>query len=332
MDERTALQRATALAARASRTSPNPKVGCVLLDPSGNVVGEGFHRGAGLPHAEVEALAVAGTHARGGTAVVTLEPCSHTGRTGPCTQILIDAGITRVVVGRHDPNPQAAGGVERLRAAGIAVALAEHDPTLEELNRYWETAVRRGRPAVIWKTAATLDAKVAAADASSRWITGPDARREVHELRAKVDAVMVGTGTALADDPHLAVRTGDPDAAQPLRVVVGTRDLPAGARVLDGSARTLLIPEHDPAAVLGRLWDEGVRSVLLEGGPRLATAFLAADLVDDIVWFAAPMLLGSGRSAVDDLGVATLADARRYRLRGARAVGADVRIDLERED
>ncbi len=318
------------LAAHSPRTAPNPKVGCVILNPDGVVVGEGFHRGAGLPHAEVEALRAAGQAARGATAVVTLEPCNHTGRTGPCTRALVAAGVARVVVGRRDPNRLAAGGMEALRAAGIVVELADSDPELADINRYWELAVQRGRPTVIWKTATTLDAKVAAADGTSRWITGPAARQEVHALRAAVDAVVVGTGTALADDPLLTVRTEAP-VEQPLRVVVGSRRLPSTAKLRNGAARTLFLDAGDPDVVLRQLWDGGVRSVLLEGGPTLASAFLAADRIDMVVWFTAPLLLGAGRSAVDDIGVDSLAGARRFALRGVRVVGEDVRIDLERE-
>jgi diaminohydroxyphosphoribosylaminopyrimidine deaminase/5-amino-6-(5-phosphoribosylamino)uracil reductase len=331
VDERAALRRAGELAARSPRTSPNPRVGCVILDAAGAPIAEGFHRGAGLPHAEVEALVAAGAAARGATAVVTLEPCNHTGRTGPCTQALLAAGIARVVIGRRDPNPAAAGGADALRVAGVTVAFIEDEPVVADLNRLWETAVRLGRPAVIWKTAATLDGRIAAADGTSRWITGPEARREVHALRARVDAVMVGTGTALADDPRLTVRTESRDDEQPLRVVVGSRPLPDSARLLDGEARTLQIRDADPAQVLHRLWQADVRSVLLEGGPRLASAFLAADLVDEIVWFTAPALLGSGAAAATAFGVGTLADARRFTLRGARIVGGDVRIDVTRE-
>ena len=331
MDERAAMQRAAQLAARAPRTSPNPRVGCVILDPSGELVAEGFHRGAGLPHAEVEALTAAGSAALGATAVVTLEPCNHHGRTGPCTQALLDAGIARVVIGRRDPNPAAAGGAQVLQSTGVAVAFLDDEPAVAQLNRRWEAAVRLGRPVVVWKTAATLDGRVAAADGTSRWITGPEARREVHELRAQVDAVMVGTGTALADDPRLTVRTGDGEVSQPLRVVVGSRPLPPTARLLDGEARTLQITTPEPHQVLQRLWDEGVRSVLLEGGPRLASALLAADLVDEIVWFTAPALLGAGPAAATEFGVATMADARRFAVRDARIVGGDVRIDVSRE-
>ena len=292
MDEQQAMARAAVLAARAVRTSPNPKVGCVLLARDGTVVGEGWHHGPGQPHAEVEALRAAGPAARGATAVVTLEPCDHTGRTGPCTAALIGAGIARVVYGRTDPNPTAAGGAATLAAAGIAVELLP----APDLNPDWEKAVALGRPVVVWKAAATLDGRVAAADGTSRWITGPQARRQVHELRAELDAVVVGTGTVLADDPHLGVRLPDrPDAPQPLRVVVGTRPVPADARVRSDGGPTLQIPDHDPKAVLARLWDEGVRSVLLEGGPRLAAAFLAAGLVDASSGTRPPRCWATGR-------------------------------------
>jgi diaminohydroxyphosphoribosylaminopyrimidine deaminase/5-amino-6-(5-phosphoribosylamino)uracil reductase len=327
VDEQQAMARAAELALLAGRTSPNPRVGCVLLAPDGAVVGEGWHRGAGQPHAEVEALHAAGDRARGATAVVTLEPCSHTGRTGPCTEALLAAGVARVVIGRRDPNPLAAGGAGRLAQAGVEVA----ELPAPDLNPRWERAVALGRPVVVWKAAATLDGRVAAADGTARWITGPHARREVHRLRAQVDAVLVGTGTVLADDPHLAVRLPeDPAPSQPLRVVVGARPIPPDARILDDAAPTLQIPEHDPATVLARLWDAGVRSVLLEGGPRIAAAFLAADLVDEIVWFAAPALLGAGPGAVAPFGPATIADARRFAVTTAAVVGADVRIDLVR--
>ena len=332
MDELTALSHAVDLARRAGRTAPNPRVGCVILAPDGTVLGEGFHPGAGAPHAEVEALAAAGD-ARGATAVVTLEPCSHTGRTGPCTQALLDAGIARVVIGRRDPFPPAAGGLEVLRSAGVDVAVAEPEPGLADrlarLNEHWERAAVLGRPYTIWKAAATLDGRVAAADGSARWITGPQARAQVHELRSEVDAVLVGTGTALTDDPHLGVRLPDADEStdQPLRVVLGERELPPGARLLDETAPTLHLPHREPARALAQLWEAGVRSVLLEGGPTVAAAFLRAGLIDRVVWFTAPVLLGAGPAALGDLGITSIAGARRLRVIAVAQVGGDIRID-----
>ncbi len=326
-----AMRRALALAASPGVPSgPNPRVGCVLLADDGAVVAEGYHRGAGTPHAEADALAAAGGRARGTVAVVTLEPCDHTGRTGPCSQALLDAGVTRVVYAQSDPNPVAAGGAARLRSAGVDVESGLLAEEAAALNPAWTFAVTHGRPFVTWKAAATLDGRVAASDGSSRWITSAAARAEVHALRAEVDAVLVGTGTALADDPHLGVRDdgGRPAARQPLRVVMGTRALPAGARVLDDTAPTLLLATHDPAEALAALGRRDVQHVLLEGGPALAAAFVRAGLVDRIRWYVAPALLGAGPCAVADLGIASIDGTQRWRLDAVARVGDDVRLDL----
>jgi diaminohydroxyphosphoribosylaminopyrimidine deaminase / 5-amino-6-(5-phosphoribosylamino)uracil reductase len=315
--ERRALARAvTAAAAPTGPFSPNPRVGCVLLDDAGAEIAVGAHSGPGTAHAEVDALLRAGARSRGTTAVVTLEPCSHTGRTGPCTAALIGAGVRRVVIAQTDPNPLAAGGRAVLEAAGIEVVDASDTPEAVAalaLNREWRVAVSRGRPWVTWKAAATLDGRSGAADGTSRWITPTQARLDVHRLRARADTVLVGTGTVLADDPSLTVR----DAAsalldpQPLRAVMGERPLPADARVLDASAPTLQLATHDPLVALQRLWDADRRHVFLEGGPTLAAAFLRARLVDEIVVYVAPVLLGTGPSMVGDLGITTLAQALR---------------------
>lgn len=329
------LRRAIELATLSPERDPNPRVGAVVVR-DGRVVGEGWHRGAGTPHAEVEALAAAGEQAVGATAYVSLEPCAHTGRTGPCTQALLDAGIARVVYAQPDPNPLAAGGAQVLTRAGIAATggPGEVDPTLvlaaEDLNRVWSTAIRLGRPMVTWKVAATLDGFTAAADGSSQWITGGAARADSHRLRAQADAIMVGTGTALADDPRLTVR----DAAgqllpdQPLRVVVGNRDLPPGARVFSEEAATLLLPRQDPQQVLADLANRGVRHVWLEGGATLAGAFLAAGLVDVVVCYLAPRVLGAGRPMLDGLGITTLQEAIDMAVVDTEQVGDDVRITL----
>lgn len=309
---------------------PNPRVGCVVLDSSDEVVGVGVHHGAGTPHAEVDALTVAGDRARGGTAVVTLEPCDHTGRTGPCTRALLAAGVARVVFAQPDPNPAAAGGAQTLRAAGIDVEGGVLTDEAEPLNRAWAFAVGHGRPFVTWKYAATLDGRSAAADGSSRWITGAAARADVQARRGEVDAVVVGTGTALADDPRLTVRDERdrtlPYDRQPLRVVVGHRDLPPDARVLDAAAPSLQARTHDPVEVLAVLAEREVRHVWLEGGPVLAGAFLRARLVDEIVGYVAPTLLGAGAPALDDPSVSTLADAYAFELADVTRVGADVRL------
>lgn len=352
-----AMRRAVALAARAlGATSPNPVVGCVILDAAGQPAGEGFHQRAGGPHAEIHALRAAGDRARGGTAYVTLEPCDHTGRTGPCAQALVEAGIARVVYAVGDPNPQATGGADTLRAAGVRVEQGLLAEEAEAGNAAWLTSVRLGRPHVLWKYAATLDGRIAAADASSRWVTSAESRADVHRLRAEADAVVVGSGTARADDPHLAVRD-IAGAVQPLRVVVdtGATAVRPGARVLDDAAPTLIAvaddadtthlkaagPGGEPVdvvrlprdgrglsvpALLAALHARGVRSVLLEGGPTLAGAFVAAGAVDKVVGYLAPVLLGAGPAALGDAGITTIARALRLRMTETVRVGPDLRV------
>ncbi|SDZ32124.1 diaminohydroxyphosphoribosylaminopyrimidine deaminase / 5-amino-6-(5-phosphoribosylamino)uracil reductase [Micromonospora pattaloongensis] len=336
-----AMRRAIELAGRGlGSTSPNPVVGCVLLDAAGDVVGEGFHAYAGGPHAEIVALAQAGERARGGTAVVTLEPCNHTGRTGPCAQALVQAGVARVVIAVSDPNPVAAGGMETLRAAGVEVRTGVREAEAATGNIAWLTAVRRDRPYVIWKYAATLDGRSAAADGTSMWITSEAARIDVHALRGTVDAIMVGVGTVLADDPRLTARNlrdGSLAIRQPLRVVVDSAGrTPADARVRDGAARTWIAtgaevgtgPDGrvDLTRLLALLYQRGVRSVLLEGGPALAGAFLAAGLVDKVVGYVAPKLLGAGAPALADAGVRTITEIIDLTFTELTQVGPDLRF------
>lgn len=335
--ETAAMGRALALAAAPGLPlGPNPRVGCVLLDDAGLVVGEGYHRGAGTPHAEVDALACAGDRARGATAVVTLEPCDHAGRTGPCTRALVDAGVRRVVHAVPDPNPEASGGADTLRTHGVEVVDGLLATEAQELNRAWSHGVSHGRPFVTWKLAASLDGRSAAADGSSRWISGRAARLDAHRLRAQVDVMAVGTGTVAVDDPSLTARDADDRALphQPLRVVVGERDLAPGRRVLDAAAPTLHLRTRDVHAVLAEVFALGRRHVLLEGGPTLAAAFVRANLVDEVVCYVAPVLLGTGLPAVGDLGVATIADALRLQvddvtvLPGVDGEQPDVRLTL----
>lgn len=324
------MRRALALAVTEGvPRGPNPRVGCVLLAPDGRVVATGFHRGAGTAHAEAVALAAAGEAARGATAVVTLEPCNHIGRTGPCAVALIEAGVARVVFAQSDPNPIAAGGAARLREAGIEVVAGMSADAARSLNEAWTFAIQHRRPMVTWKVASTLDGRVAAADGSSRWITGEDSRAQVHLLRAEVDAVLIGTGTALADDPSLTVRGPDGIAAdrQPVRVVMGRRDIPRGAALRDGRAPLRIFPVETPEQVLADLAGDGIQHVLLEGGPTLAASILRAGLVDRVVWYLAPLLLGSGAPAVGDLGIPGIGSAMGLRITGIRRVGQDVRVD-----
>jgi diaminohydroxyphosphoribosylaminopyrimidine deaminase/5-amino-6-(5-phosphoribosylamino)uracil reductase len=343
------LRRATDLADLGAGTVlPNPVVGCVLLASGGWTVGEGYHERAGGPHAEVAAIAAAGDWARGATAVVTLEPCNHTGRTGPCTEALLAAGVVRVVVAVRDPWHTASGGIERLRQAGIEVVEAALVDTAaagravaaaEDVNRVWLTTTRQRRPFVTWKAGMTIDGRVAATDGTSRWITSDESRADVHALRAKVDTMMVGVGTVLADDPRLTVRdsAGAIVGPQPLRVVIDSHGrTPADARVLDDAASSWLATvaevgadsdgRVDIRAALDRLQQRGQRHVLLEGGPTLATAFLDAGLVDEVIVYVAPTLLGAGRSALDGGAVSTLPDAHRAELRDIARLGPDVRL------
>lgn len=328
--EDAALTRAFALARESGVVrGPNPAVGAVVLAGDGTVLGEGWHRGAGTPHAEVEALAAAGDRARGATAVVSLEPCAHHGRTPPCVEALIDAGVARVVFGQADPNPEAAGGAAALRAAGVEVCGPWRADEARSVNEAWSTAVELGRPLVTWKVAATLDGRIAAADGTSQWITSAQSREAAHALRAASDAVLTGTGTALVDRPRLTARPGGAVApVQPLRAVMGLTELPPDHPLADA----VRLPTRDPVEALHLLWQRDVRRVMLECGPRLAGAFLDADLVDRVVWFAAPLLLGSFGLAVADGGPTTLTQASRWRLLDVGRSGADVRIDLVRED
>lgn len=326
-----AMRRALEIARRGPVRGPNPRVGCVLLGPDGDALGEGWHRGAGTPHAEVAALADAtdrGADPRGATAVVTLEPCNHTGRTGPCSEALLAAGVARVVVSVADPNPVAAGGAGRLRAAGVEVETGLLADEGRALLGAWLPAVERGRPFVTLKLATSLDGRVAAADGSSRWITSEVSRRHAHDLRSEVDAIVVGTGTALVDDPSLTARNaaGELHGQQPLRVVVGHRKVPAGARLRGPGGELVSVRTHDPAVVLAELTAREVRHVLVEGGPTLAAAFLAAGLVDEVHAYVAPVLLGSGRPAMADLGGATIGDAVRLTTRSVIPLGPDVLI------
>jgi diaminohydroxyphosphoribosylaminopyrimidine deaminase/5-amino-6-(5-phosphoribosylamino)uracil reductase len=312
------------------RPHPNPRVGAVIVSADGDVVGVGHHRAAGLAHAEVEALNQAGELARGATAVVTLEPCSHTGRTGPCTEALAEAGVSRVVFAQSDPNGVAAGGGKVLKGWGIDVSGGLMAAQAQALNPAWTFAAQNVRPFVTWKVAATLDGRVAASDGTSRWITGPEARADVHELRAQCDAVLVGTGTVFADDPSLTVRDAEGRLSQyqPMRVAMGTREIAETAAIRDGSAPFRQLTTTDPVEALAALFELDIHHVLLEGGPRLSAAFLRAGMIDAIRWYVAPAFLGGGVPAVGDLGINSIEEISRFDVVQTTQVGADIRIDL----
>jgi diaminohydroxyphosphoribosylaminopyrimidine deaminase / 5-amino-6-(5-phosphoribosylamino)uracil reductase len=351
------MARAVALAEGGRGTaSPNPMVGAVLVR-NGRVVGEGFHRAAGLAHAEALALAAAGELAAGATCYVTLEPCAHHGRTPPCADALVAAGVARVVAAVADPDPRVGGaGLDRPRAAGVRVDVGAGAEAAAEQNAAYLTHRRLGRPRITLKAAASLDGKVAAPDGTSQWITGPAARADAHRLRAEADAVCVGAGTALADDPRLTVRLPGWSGRQPLRVLVDAAGrVAATGHLFDGEAETLVAttPAAPAAAVdawkaagaevlmceatvgqavdledlVRALGERGVLELLVEGGPRLQASLWAAGLADRLVWYLAPLAIGGqGTPGLLGAGAVTLADARRLRLASVDRFGEDLRL------
>lgn len=335
---RAGMNLALQLARRGPRGA-NPLVGAVIMAPNGTVLATGYHQGAGTPHAEADALNRLGpitrAEARELSMFVTLEPCNHVGRTGACARAIIDSGIGRVCYAVPDETDRAAGGAAALVAAGIRVEEGLLGAEAREMNHRWFAARAAGRPFTTLHIAQTLDGRIAAADGSSQWITGAESRNHSHLTRARAEAIIIGTGTLLADDPQLTARTPDGTEArhQPRRIVMGYRPIPAGA-ALRGDGNFAHMPTHDPHEVLTGLAATGIDHAMIEGGASIATAFLAADLIDEIWLYQAPMMLGGGRSAVGDLGIQTLADARRYRLdeSGGDALlrlGPDIALHLE---
>jgi diaminohydroxyphosphoribosylaminopyrimidine deaminase/5-amino-6-(5-phosphoribosylamino)uracil reductase len=310
-------------------TYPNPPVGAVIVDPEGRVVGVGATEPAGGDHAEVLALRRAGGLAAGGIAVVTLEPCNHYGKTPPCVNALIESRVSTVVYAVGDPNAIAGGGAGRLQAAGVQVrsGVLANEVAAGPL-REWLHKVRTGLPHVTWKYASSVDGRSAAADGTSQWISSEASRLDLHRRRAVADAIVVGTGTVLADDPALTARLPDGSLAdrQPLRVVVGMREIPPEAKVLNDDSRTMVIRTHDLMEVIKALSDR--TDVLLEGGPTLAGAFLRAGAVNRILAYVAPMLVGGPVTAVDDVGVPTIARALRWQFDGIDRAGPDLVLSL----
>ena len=310
-------------------TYPNPPVGAVIVDPQGRVVGVGATEPAGGDHAEVLALRRAGGLAAGGIAFVTLEPCNHYGKTPPCVNALIESRVSLVVYAVDDPNAIAGGGAGRLQAAGVQVrsgVLA--DQVAAGPLREWLHKQRTGLPHLTWKYASSVDGRSAAADGTSQWISSEASRLDLHRRRATADAIVVGTGTVLADDPALTARRPDGSLAdrQPLRVVVGMREIPPEAKVLNDDSRTMVIRTHDPMEVIRALSDR--TDLLLEGGPTLAGAFLRAGAVNRVLAYVAPILLGGPITAVDDVGVPTIARALRWQFDGIDRAGPDLVLSL----
>ncbi|WP_374200313.1 bifunctional diaminohydroxyphosphoribosylaminopyrimidine deaminase/5-amino-6-(5-phosphoribosylamino)uracil reductase RibD [Arthrobacter sp. M4] len=317
----------------------NPLVGAVILDSRGHTIATGFHRGAGTAHAEADAIAEArrrGLDLAGTTMVVTLEPCNHLGRTGPCSQAIIAAGIARVVYAIDDPHGPAAGGARTLRAAGVEVVAGVEESEALELNREWFEAVASKRPFVTLHIAQTLDSRIAAEDGTSQWISSPESLADNHGLRGLIDAILVGTQTVLIDNPRLTARDGDGHAVgrQPLRAVMGLRDIPEDAAVKGTDGNFTHLRTREPAEALSMLFEQGVRHVMVEGGARILSAFLSAGLVDELVVYIAPTLLGSGTPALQGLGIKTLTAAQHWDWDDSgggsvRRLGRDLRLHLK---
>ena len=325
VDISTAMRRANELSKLGlGLTAPNPIVGAVILSSSGELIAEGFHhREDGGKHAEVVALQSAKEKASGATLILTLEPCNHHGKTPPCTEAIIKAGVKRVVYSLTDPNPKAAGGANRLREAGIEVESGLLEEEISFTNRAWLKRINSARPYITLKVATTLDGKVAAADGSSKWITNDLARKSVHELRSECDAIFTGTGTVIADDPAMTVRgvkRGDFNFA-PTRVVMGKRAIPAGSKILDESATTIHLESHNLSQLLELAEEKGWNRILVEAGPKLTAAFLKAELFDEIFLYQAPTILGGNFDFVGDFEVRNLDDRVDFRLNSAEIIG-----------
>ncbi|WP_311215096.1 MULTISPECIES: bifunctional diaminohydroxyphosphoribosylaminopyrimidine deaminase/5-amino-6-(5-phosphoribosylamino)uracil reductase RibD [unclassified Arthrobacter] len=335
--ERGAMDAALA-AALAGPRGANPLVGAVILSPEGEQLATGYHRGAGTAHAEADAISEArkqGIDTVGTTMVVTLEPCNHVGRTGPCAQAIMSAGISKVIYAVDDPHDPAAGGAHTLRSAGVEVRSGLALDRAFDLNRDWFDAVAAKRPFVTLHIAQTLDSRIAADDGTSQWISSPESLADNHGLRGLIDAILVGTGTVLIDNPRLTARDaeGELSSRQPVRAVMGLRDVPEDAAVRGTDGRFVHLPTRDPAEALGMLFDQGIRHVMVEGGSSILSTFLGAHLVDELIVYMAPTLLGSGTPALHDLGIATLADAQHWSWDDAcggavRTLGNDLRLHL----
>ena len=303
----------------------NPRVGAVLVNSQGEVVATGFHRGSGSEHAEIAALNKFPGDKSDLTLFCTLEPCNATGKKGPCAQAIAQSGIKKVVIGQTDLNPIMSGGANYLRKQGIEVIDKVLDNECAELNSSWNFAQQNNRPWVVWKIATSLDGFIAAKDGSSQWITSVESRSDVQKLRSTVGAIITGTGTVLADDPALTVREFE-IAKQPLRVVVGSRSIPETAKLAMGDQPALQI-KRDISEVLTKLWtDFGIHRVLVEAGPGLAKSLWQANLINEVYWYQAPLILGSGQSAIGDFGITNLAQGLRFSQYEVNRVGLDVLI------
>ena len=307
-------------------TFPNPIVGAVVVSASGEIIGEGFH--AGGAHAETIAIQDcirSGKSTHGSTIYVSLEPCNHTGKTPPCAKAIVEAGIARVLYSVTDPNPIAQGGGQYLLEHGLEVVPKVLEVEAAFANRAWLHKIANHRPYFNWKIASSFDGYSAAIDGSSKWITSDASRNSVQILRAEADAILVGTGTALADDPSLIPRADD---RRPLRIVMGNRALPPTSNVLNSESKTMIFPSRDIDAFIEQVNALGVNSILVEAGATLGTALLKAGFIDEITWYQAPTLLGAGKKAVGDLDVTNLAQRLDFTIASVVRVGSDIRAVL----
>jgi diaminohydroxyphosphoribosylaminopyrimidine deaminase/5-amino-6-(5-phosphoribosylamino)uracil reductase len=310
----------------ASFTYPNPIVGAVIADSSGQIIGEGFHKGA--EHAEVLAINDAKSIPADATLFVTLEPCNHFGKTPPCTDAIIASGIKNVVFATSDPNPVAAGGANKLIAAGVNVTSGLLANEAETANRSWLTKIEKGRPRFIWKIASTLDGKVAAVDGSSKWITSNQSRRDVAKLRAESDAILTSSKTVIADNPTLDSKGV---GSNPYRIVMGQSKLDSSSNIFNDLAKTKVIESRDFAELLDFVRSEGFNQVLVESGPKFGSALLSAGLIDEIVIYIAPAILGSGLSSVADLGIKSIDEKLQLSLISQQVIDQDIKITYQVE-
>jgi len=328
MDYTVAMQRAITLSEKGlGKCAPNPIVGAVIIDQAGNVIGEGFHdRMKSNDHAEVVAIKNAGKAAAGATLIVTLEPCNHLGQTGPCTKAIIDAGITTVVFAVSDPNPIAAGGQVRLQSAGINVVTGVLSKEASYSNRAWLTKIKKNRPYFTWKVATTLDAKLAASDGTSKWISNEVSRADVQRLRRESDAILVGTNTILTDNPHLIPR-GDfaGFTRNPIRVICGEQELPADSQIFDDKAQTVVVKSKDLKQLVAKLNELELNQVFVEAGSTFASALMAAGLIDELVIYQAPALLGAGKSFYQNEDNKTIEDLMRLKHISTEVLAGDIK-------
>lgn len=309
------------------KTFPNPIVGAVITSSIGEFISEGFHQGA--DHAEVVAINAAISIPAGSIIYVTLEPCNHYGKTPPCVDAIIKAGLSKVIYAAEDPNPVAAGGEQRLRDAGIEVELGMASDEAAFTNRAWLTKIAKDRPRITWKIASTMDGKVTASDGSSRWITGELARADVALMRSHADAVVTTTATVAVDDPLL---TSKGNGKNPVRIVVGESDIAASSQILNADAETLIVKSRNTKDLIAIAKERGFNELLIESGPTFGTWLLRENLIDEIVLFQAPTFLGSGTPTISDLGITNISGRLDFEIADVEVIGADLKITLIRSE